>query len=187
MMTNTTTRVYLGKTEVAHALGVHEQAVHAMEREGELLEPDIIIGLGMAPGVHRFSGYSRERVIEFGQVTGRLDPNGRPWMRGTGNPVGSTAVPTDKRGLRPSWWYADAHYYLSRSDLPVLWGMKPASVNMRAHRGRLPEADVVINTTMARGATYGYDPANIVHRSRQMGITVVEDPGPYHAKAVQQQ
>lgn len=183
------TRIYLGKSEVAKLLGVHEQTVHALEREEDLLEPDVIIGLSMSDNGQQFSGYDRDRVIEYGKATGRLDADGRPLsrIRGTGQVHATRPVPKDERDRYPAWWYAEVRYLLSRADLPVVWGLKPRSVTMRAQRKQMPHADVALNTTMKRGVTYGYDPANIGRRSQQLGLSIVVDPAPYLERAVQRQ
>lgn len=166
-------RVYLDKAEAARALGIYEQHLYSMERAGEWIEPDIVIGMGLAPKGRTFPGYTKERVLDFGQATRRLDADDNPIALGSG--LVPRRVPTDDRGLLPPWFYAQTRRYLSKSDLAVVWGIQPRSVSMRAQRGRLPEPDVAMNLSMNRGATLGYDPQRIITVSRQMGMPLHVD------------
>lgn len=173
------TRIYLDKAEVARALDLNTKRLYRIEDRGELLEPDIIIGLGMSENGRQFHGYDRDRVIRYGQATGRLDDDGQPLPLGSIEAMRSRVVPVDDRGLHPEWYYSDTRYYLSRSDLSTVWGIKPRSVSMREQRGQMPEADVAVNLSMQRGATYGYDPDRIAAESVQYGMPVRVDPRPY--------
>jgi len=170
-------RAYLDKAEAAKTLGVSEPHLYSLERSGGWIEPDIIIGMGLAPKGRTFPGYTRQRVLEFGQATRYLDADNRPIALGSG--LVPRAVPATDSGLMPPWFYAETRRYLSKSDLAVAWGIQPRSVSMRAQRGRLPDADVAVNLSMNRGATLGYDPERIIKVSAQFGLPLQIDLSRY--------
>lgn len=170
-------RVYLDKAEAARTLGFSEPHLYSLERSGGWIEPDIVIGMGLAPKGRTFPGYTRERVLEFGQATRYLDADNRPIALGSG--LVPRPVPATATGLMPPWFYAETRHYLSKSDLAVAWGIQARSVSMRAQRGRLPDADVAVNVSMNRGATLGYDPDRIIKASAQFGLPLQVDLSRY--------
>jgi len=150
--------IYLNKSEACETIGLQKQTLYDWMRAGRFIEPDVSVG--RKPGGRVVQGYSRQRVIAFGQLCRLLDADGRAI------PLGSGPQRCRPKAPYPSWWYVDTAHYLSKMDLAEMWGVTKGAIEMRAYRGRMPAAAVAVGVT-GGAVVYGFTEDEVNKFARQ--------------------